>query len=77
MTETESLQATKEVTQKIEDAAYIDQDKRELDRSGNIGIRTTAEIFQIDSGWWDNNRWLSRIAEDIVNLLCEEVLYVV
>ena len=76
VTETESLQATKEVTQKIEDAAYIDQDKRELDRSGNIGIRTTAEIFQIDSDYWDKNRWLSKIAEDIVNLLCEEVLYV-
>ena len=77
VTETESLQAAKEVTQKIEDAAYIDQDTRELDRSGNIGVQTAAQMMAFDSEFWDKNRWLSKIAEDIVNLLCEEVLYVV
>ena len=77
VTETEYLEADKVVTQRIEDTAFIDQDRRELTRSGNIGIRTTAEIFQIDSDYWDKNRWLSKIAEDIVNLLCEGVLYVV
>lgn len=75
VTETESLQAAKEVTQKIEDAAYIDQDTRELDRSGNIGVQTAAQMMAFDSEFWDKNRWLSKIAEDIVNLLCEEVLY--
>lgn len=75
--ETEYLEEDKVVTQKIEDYAYIDQDRRELTRKGNIGIRTTAEIFQIDSDYWNNNRWLTQMAEDIVNLLCEEVLYVV
>lgn len=75
VTETESLQAAKEVTQKIEDAAYIDQDTRELDRSGNIGVQTAAQMMAFDSEFWDKNRWLSKIAEDIVNLLCEEVIF--
>ena len=75
VTETESLQAAKEVTQKIEDAAYIDQDTRELDRSGNIGVQTAAQMMAFDSEFWDKNRWLSKIAEDIVNLICEEVSF--
>ena len=75
ITETESLAAPKEVTQKIEDAAYIDQDTRELDRSGNIGVQTAAQMMTMDAEFWNNNRWLSKIAEDIVNLLCEEVIF--
>lgn len=75
VTETESLEAIKEVTQKIEDAAFIDQDRRELTRSGNIGVQTAAQMMLLDEEFWKNNRWLSQIAEDIVNLLCEEVLY--
>lgn len=72
VTDTEALAAPKVETQKIEDAAYKDQDKRVLTRTGNIGIRTTAEIFSIDAEWWDKNRWLSQMALDIVNLLCEQ-----
>ena len=73
VTDTEALAAPKIETSKIEDAAYKDQDQRDLIRSGNIGIRTTAEIFGIDSSFWDKNRWLSQIALDIVNLICEHV----
>ena len=75
VTETESLQAAKEETQKIEDAAYIDQDRRELTRSGNIGVQTAAQMMKMDAEFWNNNRWLTQMAEDIANLICEEVIF--
>ena len=74
--ETEYLEEDKVVKQKIEDIAYIDQDRRELTRSGNIGVQTAAQMMMMDAEFWNNNRWLTQMAEDIVGLICEEVLYV-
>ena len=73
VTDTEALAAPKVETQKIEDAAYKDQDKRDLTRSGNIGVQTAAQMMSLDNEFWDKNRWLSQMALDIVNLLCEQV----
>lgn len=75
ITETESLAAPKEVTQKVEDAAYIDQDRRELTRSGNIGVQTAAQMLEMDEKFHWANRWMSKMMLEIVNLICEEVSF--
>lgn len=75
ITETESLAAPKEVTQKVEDAAFIDQDRRELTRSGNIGVQTAAQMLEMDEKFHWHNRWMSKMVLEIVNLICEEVSF--
>lgn len=75
VTETESLANPKEVTQKIEDAAYKDQDERNLTRSGNIGIQTAAMMMETDEKFHWANRWMSKMVLEIVNLICEEVSF--
>lgn len=75
VTETESLAAPKEVTQKVEDAAFIDQDRRELTRSGNIGVQTAAQMLEMDEKFHWANRWMSKMMLEIVNLICEEVSF--
>lgn len=75
ITETESLAAPKEVTQKVEDAAFVDQDRRELTRSGNIGVQTAAQMLEMDEKFHWHNRWMSKMVLEIVNLICEEVSF--
>lgn len=75
VTETESLADPKEVTQKVEDAAFIDQDRRELTRSGNIGVQTAAQMLEMDEKFHWHNRWMSKMVLEIVNLICEEVIF--
>lgn len=75
ITETESLADPKEVTQKVEDAAFIDQDRRELTRSGNIGVQTAAQMLEMDEKFHWHNRWMSKMVLEIVNLICEEVSF--
>lgn len=75
ITETESLAAPKEVTQKVEDAAFIDQDRRELTRSGNIGVQTASQMMEMDEKFHWHNRWMSKMVLEIVNLICEEVSF--
>ena len=75
VTETESLEADKEDTQKIVDAAYIDQDVRDLTRSGNIGVQTAAQMLEMDEKFHWANRWMSKMVLEIVNLICEEVSF--
>lgn len=77
VTDTEALAAPKVETQKIEDAAYKDQDKRDLTRSGNIGVQTSAQMMSLDESFHWNNRWMSKIVLDIVNLIGFQVLEVI
>lgn len=46
---------------------------RTFDRHGNLGVQTASQMMQLDSSWWKDNRWLSTLALDIVNLICERV----
>lgn len=73
VTETESIQADKVERQKIEDAAYKDQDERNLTRSGNIGVQTAAQMMAFDEEYWWNFKPLQKLAREIAALLCEGV----
>ena len=47
--------------------------ERDLTRSGNIGIRTTAEIFGLDENFWWNFKPMQKLAREIAGILCEGV----
>ena len=73
VTDTDTLQADKKFTVDFTDDAHKDKTTREVNRHGNQGIQTAAQMMQLDSDWWRANRWLSTLALDIVNLICERV----
>lgn len=70
ITDTDSLELPKVETHAITDDAHKDIHSRTLDRHGNQGIQTAAQMMALDENWWNNNRWLSQMALDIVNLIC-------
>lgn len=55
------------------DDAHQDSEERDLTRSGNIGIRTTAEIFGIDERFWWDFKPMQKLAREIAGILCEGV----
>lgn len=73
VTDTDTLQASRIYDDQTVEQPHKDKHTRELDRHGNQGIQTAAQMMQLDSEWWKNNRWLSVLALDIVNLICERV----
>ena len=73
VTDTDTLQADKKFTVDFTDDAHKDKTTREVNRHGNQGIQTAAQMMSLDENWWRTNRWLSTLALDIVNLICERV----
>lgn len=71
ITDTDSLAAPKVETHAITDDAHKDIHSRELDRHGNQGIQTAAQMMALDESFWNKNRWLSLMALEIVNLICK------
>lgn len=71
ITDTDSLELPKVETHAFTDDAHKDIHNRTLDRHGNQGIQTAAQMMALDENWWNNNRWLSQMALDIVNLICK------
>ena len=70
ITDTDRLSNDKVIEDKKRSDGYEDSHSRELDRHGNQGIQTAAQMMALDEKWWNNNRWLSQMALDIVNLIC-------
>ena len=70
VTDTERLSADKIIEDDIRQDGYEDSHSRELDRHGNQGIQTAAQMMALDADFWNKNRWLSQMALDIVNLIC-------
>ena len=54
--------------------AYKDTHTRDLDRHGNIGVMTAAQMMSYDMKFWESFKWLSSMAFDIVKLICEGVI---
>lgn len=54
--------------------AYDDHTKRVLDKSGNIGVQTAAQMMEMDRSFWEANKWLRYLAKDIAGLLGAEVM---
>ena len=73
VTDTDKLEADKEFTVEFTDDPHLDKTTRELNRHGNQGIQTASQMMSLDESWWRSNRWLSTLALDIVNLICERV----
>lgn len=73
VTDTDTLQADKKFTVDFTDDAHKDKTTREVNRHGNQGIQTAAQMMALDADFWNKNRWLSTMALDIVNLICERV----
>lgn len=73
VTDSDILQASRIFDDQTVEQPHKDKHTRELDRHGNQGIQTAAQMMQLDSVWWKENRWLSALALDIVNLICERV----
>lgn len=73
VTDTDTLQADKKFTVDFTDDAHKDKTTREVNRHGNQGIQTASQMMSLDESFWRTNRWLSTLALDIVNLICERV----
>ena len=71
VTDTDTQAADRQFTVDFTDDAHKDKHTRELDRHGNQGIQTASQMMSLDESWWRQNRWLSQMALDIVNLICE------
>ena len=71
VTDTDTLQADKKFTVDFTDDAHKDKTTREVNRHGNQGIQTASQMMSLDESFWRTNRWLSTLALDIVNLICE------
>ena len=53
---------------------YTDTHTRDLDRHGNLGVMTAAQMMEYDYKYWEHFKWLSNMALDIVKLTCEGVI---
>lgn len=73
VTDTDTLQADKKFTVDFTDDAHKDKTTREVNRHGNQGTQTASQMMSLDESFWRTNRWLSTLALDIVNLICERV----
>lgn len=73
VTDTDTLQADKEFTVEFTDDPHKDKTTRVVNRHGNQGIQTASQMMSLDESFWRTNRWLSTLALDIVNLICERV----
>ena len=71
--ESEILEGNRITSEVTYDQPHQEVRTRTFDRNGHIGIQTAAQMMQLDSDWWRDNRWLSALALDIVNLICERV----
>lgn len=71
VTDTDTLQADKKFTVDFTDDPHKDKTTREVNRHGNQGIQTASQMMSLDESFWRTNRWLSTLALDIVNLICE------
>lgn len=71
VTDTDTLQADKKFTVDFTDDAHKDKTTREVNRHGNQGTQTASQMMSLDESFWRTNRWLSTLALDIVNLICE------
>lgn len=73
VTDTDTLEEDKKFTVDFTDDAHKDKTTREVNRHGNQGIQTASQMMSLDESFWRSNRWLSTLALDIVNLICERV----
>ena len=71
ITDTEFLLAAKEV-ERTEDE-YTDSTERRLEKTGNIGIQTAAQMMALDMDFWEKNLWISKMVQEIANLVCLQV----
>lgn len=71
ITDTEFLQSAKEV-ERTEDE-YTDGTSRRLVKTGNIGIQTAAQMMALDMDFWEKNLWISKMVQEIANLVCLQV----
>lgn len=71
ITDTEFLTAAKEV-ERTEDE-YTDGTSRRLVKTGNIGIQTAAQMMALDMDFWEKNLWISKMVQEIANLVCLQV----
>lgn len=71
ITDTEFLQVAKEV-ERTEDG-YTDNTERRLEKTGNIGIQTAAQMMALDMDFWEKNLWISKMVQEIANLVCLQV----
>lgn len=56
------------------DAAHKDVTTRDLDRHGNLGVMTAAQMMMYDwDGFWKKFAWLDDIAHELAILLAESV----
>ena len=53
--------------------AFRDTTHRTLDKNGNIGIQTAADMMMGDERWWRANTWLRFLAKELVSLISIEV----
>lgn len=65
--------AHKDQDKRVQDA-YEDYTKRILDKSGNIGVQTAAQMIEMDRRLWESNKWLRYLTKDIAGLLGAEVM---
>ena len=71
ITDTEFLQVAKEV-ERTEDE-YTDGTSRRLVKTGNIGIQTAAQMMALDMDFWEKNLWITKMVQEIANLVCVQV----
>lgn len=58
-----------EDTHTIEDDGYEDKVERILDKTGNIGVQTAAQMLAMDADFWDHFRWLDELAHELAVIL--------
>lgn len=55
------------------DQAHKDKTTRDLDRHGNLGVMTAAQMMMYDSDFWKKFAWLDDIAHELAVILAESV----
>ena len=73
VTDTESLAANKVEKHEFTDDAHKDKHTRTLEKTGNIGIQTAAQMMAMDMDFWEKNLWISKMVQEIANLVCLQV----
>lgn len=56
--------------------ARRDTTTRTLERSGNIGVQTAAQMMKLDQDFWKNATWIRELMRELIELLCVEVIAV-
>lgn len=73
VTDTESLEANKVEKHEFTDDAHKDKHTRTLEKTGNIGIQTAAQMMALDMDFWEKNLWITKMVQEIANLVCLQV----